>query len=500
MKKNILLCGLLICIPYLVIATEPSKKDTITPDQYSNFDKNLDNLINNWYVQESIGVDSLEDMVENDTTYIPSNVPDSVYINRIRKIPSLIELTYNNIVKSYINVYTVKKRDKLEVMLGLRDYYFPMFEEIFDKYGLPLELKYLSVIESALNPRATSRVGAAGLWQFMYGTGRVYKLNINSFVDERRDPILATDAAARYLRDMYKIYNDWGLVIAAYNCGPGNVNKAIRRSGGKTNYWDIYYYLPRETRGYFPAYVAATYAMNYYKEHNLSPKYIDVPPFSDTIMVNKNIHLEQIADVLKLPIQQLRDLNPQYRRDIVPGEYNPSPLRLPAQFATKYIENEDSIVSYHRDQLFSGDFKTITPANFKNMPYSHVAPSGNMQKNYYTVKSGDNLGSISDMYHVSLSDLRYWNNINRNMIRPGQKLIVYVPKTKVHVAQNSKVNASSKTASSDEYIYYEVKNGDTLWNIASQYTGVTAQDLRSWNNLGANATIKAGEKLKIRKL
>jgi membrane-bound lytic murein transglycosylase D len=499
MKRSILLSWLLIFVPYLVIATEPIKKDTIPPDEYSNFDKNLESLVNSWYVQEAISADTLNDLVETDTSFIPSNIPDSVYINRLKKIPSLIELTYNSIVKSYINVYTVKKRDRLEIMLGLKDYYFPMFEEILDKYGLPLELKYLAVIESALNPRATSRVGAAGLWQFMYGTGRVYKLNINSFVDERRDPVLATHAAANYLKDMYKIYNDWGLVIAAYNCGPGNVNKAIRRSGGKTSYWDIYNYLPRETRGYFPAYVAATYAMNYYKEHNLSAKYIDVPPFSDTIMVSQNVHLQQVADVLGLPVEQLRDLNPQYRREIVPGGYTTSPLRLPAQYAVKYIEHEDSIVAYRHDQFFAGEFKTITPSSFKSTPYVHVSPSGNMQKVYYTVQSGDNLGAISEKYKVKLSDLRYWNNINRNLIREGQKLIVYVPKQKANVAQ-SKTETSPKSASSDDYIYYEVKNGDTLWNIASQYSGVTTQDLCKWNNLGANAKIKPGEKLKIRKL
>lgn len=499
MKRSIVLSWLLIFIPYIVIATEPVKKDTIPPDEYSSFDRNLENLVNSWYVQESIAADSVNDLVESDTSFIPSDVSDSVYISRLKKIPSLIELTYNNIVKSYINVYTVKKRDKLEVMLGLRDYYFPMFEEILDKYGLPLELKYLAVIESALNPRATSRVGAAGLWQFMYGTGRIYKLNINSFVDERRDPVLATHAAANFLKDMYRIYNDWGLVIAAYNCGPGNVNKAIRRSGGKTSYWDIYYYLPRETRGYFPAYVAATYAMNYYKEHNLSPKYIDVPPFSDTIVVSRNIHFQQVADVLGLPVEQLRDLNPQYRRDIVPGGYTPSPLRLPAQYAVKFIENEDSIVAYRHEQFFAGEFKTIVPANFKNTPNVHVTPSGNMQKTYHIVKSGDNLGSISQKYKVKLSDLKYWNNINRNMIRAGQKLIVYVPKQKAQLAQN-KTEATSKSTSSDDYIYYEVKNGDTLWNIANQYNGVTTQDLRKWNNLGANATIKPGEKLKIRRM
>jgi membrane-bound lytic murein transglycosylase D len=498
MKRNILVFGILVWGSLLVQAIDPVKKDTIPPDEYSNFDKNLDSLVNTWYVQGTVGADTLI-LAEYDSVPVQMDFPDSFYISRLKKIPSVVELTYNDIVKKYIQVYTVKNRDRLEIMLGLKEYYFPIFEEIFDTYDMPLELKYLSVIESALNPRAVSRCGATGMWQFMYGTGRMYKLVINSFVDERRDPVAETHAAAKFLKDLYNIYNDWVLVIAAYNCGPGNVNKAIRRSGGKTNYWDIYYFLPRETRGYVPAYIAATYAMHYYKDHNLTPRYIDVPQYSDTIMVNENIHLQQIADVLNTPIQQLRDLNPQYRRDIIPGAYSSSSLRLPAQMTTRFIDNADSIVAYRRNQFFSGDFKTISPTSFKSIKYVHTPPSGNLQKLYYTVKSGDNLGAISEQYKVRVADLKYWNNIFRNMIRVGQKLVIYVPKSRANaVASNAKpAPAASKT--SDEFIYYEVKNGDTLWNIASQYEGVTTQDLRKWNNLTTNATIKPGERIKIRR-
>jgi membrane-bound lytic murein transglycosylase D len=448
-----------------------------------------------------VGDDSLY-LAESDSTLAFSDKPDSFYIDRLKKIPSVIELTYNDIVKKFIQVYTYKRRERVEVMLGLKDYYFPIIEEILDSYNLPVELKYLSVVESALNPRAVSRVGATGIWQFMYGTGRMYKLTINSFVDERRDLVAATHAACKYFMDMYKIYNDWNLVIASYNCGPGNVNKAIRRSGGKTNYWDIYYYLPRETRGYVPLYIAATYAMNYYKDHNLSPKYIDVPPFSDTVMVSQNVHLEQVASVLNLPVEQLRDLNPQYRRDILPGAFSPCPLRLPAQYASKYIDNESAILNYRRDELFSGEFKTITPTSFRSGRYSSYTPgppSGNMQKVYHTIRNGENLGGIAEKYKVSVSNLRYWNNIYGNRIVAGKNLLVYIPKSKLAVVQ-AKTTAKPKVKSSaGDYIYYEVKDGDTLWSIASQYAGVSDKDLREWNNLG-NSKITPGQTIRIKKM
>jgi membrane-bound lytic murein transglycosylase D len=440
-------------------------------------------------------------MAESDPSLLVTEYPDSFYINRLQKIPSIIELNYNDIVKRFIQVYTVKRRDKMEEILALKDYYFPMFEEILDSYGLPTELKYLAVVESALNPRAQSRVGATGIWQFMYGTGRMYKLTINSFVDQRRDPVAATHAAAKYFMDMYKIYNDWNLVIASYNCGPGNVNKAIRRSGGKTNYWDIYYYLPRETRGYVPLYIAATYAMYYHNDHRIYPRQMEILPVCDTVMVSQNIHLQQVADVLNLPIQQLRDYNPQYRRDIIPGAYSACPLRLPMEYTPKFIDNQNLIAEHRRSELFSGEFKVINPANYRAGNYSPEPPSGNMKKLYYTVGSGDNLGAIAGKYRVRVSDLRYWNNINRNMIRAGQKLVVYVPKSRAaSYAQNTQSAESRNSNQSGDFIYYQVKDGDTLLKIAQQYAGVTDNDLRTWNNITGNSIIKPGQTIRIKRM
>jgi len=505
-KMRILLLGIFLCNAALVFGNK-ERKDTIPPElNFSNFEKNLDSLMNIWYVQEAVDSDTTQ-MVTVDTTILFPNIPDSFYISRLKQIPSFIELTYNDIVKSYIQVYTVKKRDRLEIMLGLKEYYFPIFEQILDSYHLPLELKYLAVIESALNPRAQSRVGATGMWQFMYGTGKMYNLNVNTFIDERRDPIAATHAAARFLKDLYRIYDDWILVIAAYNCGPGNVNKAIRRSGGKKNYWDIYYYLPRETRGYVPAFIAATYAMNFYKDHNLSPKYIDVPQVSDTIMINQNMHLQQVADVLNMPMQQLRDFNPQYKLDIVPGQWGSYPLRLPANYTTRFLEFEDSIYNYKNASFGITQLRLGNPSNYRGSGhYVATAPSGNMQRINYVVRSGDNLGAISEKYNVRVADLRYWNNINRNMIRAGQRLVIYVPRK--NNAQNTSKDDSALTASAasslnnvkpGEFIYYEVKTGDTLWGIANKYPGVSGDDLLKWNNLTSKSKLMPGQKIKIRK-
>lgn len=494
----------------------PIGKDTIPAElKFSNFERNLDSLMSIWYVQESVGDDASQ-MVDADTTILFPQIPDSLYINRLRKIPSFIELTYNDIVKSYIQVYTVKKRDKLEVMLGLKEYYFPIFEQILDSYQIPEELKYLAVIESALNPRATSRVGATGMWQFMYGTGKLYNLNVNTYVDERRDPIAATHAAARFLKDLYRIYDDWILVIAAYNCGPGNVNKAIRRSGGKKNYWDIYYHLPRETRGYVPAFIAATYAINYYKDHNLSPKFIDVPQVSDTIMINQTVHFQQIASVLNMPIQQIRDYNPQYKLDIIPGQWGSYPLRLPANYTTRFIEYEDSIYAYKDETFNIAQLRLGNPASKGSVSYASVPVPGNRQRINYVVRSGDNLGAIAGKFHVSINSIKEWNNIHKNMIRAGQRLVIYVPrKGGSHVSSDEPVLTASvskksaspeapKTAASaeleqEEFIYYKVKSGDTLWDIANQYPGVSDKDLIKWNNLSSNGKVVPGQKIKIKK-
>ena len=481
----------------------------------SAFDANLDSMLNLYYVNHSLLSDTIPDEEKADTV-IP-DFPDSVYIDRISRIPSVVELSYNTIVRRYIEVYTQKRRKSVEVMLGLSEYYFPIFDEIFDMSGIPNELKYMSIIESALNPRAYSRARAVGLWQFMYGTGKRYGLTINSLVDERRDPILSTYAAASFIKDLYDIYNDWILVIAAYNCGPGNVNKAIRRSGGKRNYWDIYYYLPRETRGHVPAYIAATYTMYYYREHNLHPRKIELPLASDTIMINEELHLMQVSEVLGIPIKQLRDMNPQYRADVIPAKAGSYSLRLPLEYTSRFIDLRDSIFAY-KDSLYFDPSKIITsPTTYTSSKYMHEPPSDNLAKLYYTVKSGDNLGFIASWYNVRVSDLRYWNNIRRNLIRSGQKLVIYVHKTKVNkykdinsmsFAEKQKMIGKTVTIDStpekvvvvedSDYLYYTVKSGDTLWDIAKKYSGVTDTDIMRLNNISNPDKIRPGQRLKIK--
>ncbi|MCD4770280.1 MAG: transglycosylase SLT domain-containing protein, partial [Bacteroidales bacterium] len=369
----------------------------------------LDSLVNQWYIAKSIDAGYGRD--SSVLTPVPA-FSDSVYRKRLQDIHSVVSLPYNSIVRNHIHVYTNKKRNKFEVMLGMREYYFPMIEDIFDYYGLPVELKYIAVIESALNPNAVSRVGATGLWQFMYSTGRAYGLTINSVIDERRDPVKATHAAARYLKDLYRMYNDWGLVIAAYNCGPGNVNKAIRRSGNRRDYWEIYYRLPRETRGYLPGYIAATYAMNYYREHNITPVRITFPIATDTIMVTRDIHLNQISAVLSIPFSELKTLNPQYRANIVPGNSKPMPLTLPIKHLGDFIDLQDTISAYRADYYFNSTAKTASPTRSTYTPPAIKGKS----KLIYTVKEGDNLGYIASWYNIGLSSLRYWNNIYRNTI------------------------------------------------------------------------------------
>lgn len=517
-KKCLGLLSLLLCLSTgtaFSTINDTIKKPLLDNETYLNFHRNLDSLLNLWYVKNGL-YKFKEDYSGIDTGKIIT-FPDSIYMQRIAAIPSEIPLSYNQIVRNFIEMYTMKRRSLVENMLGLTDYYFPVFEDIFDKKDLPTELKYLAIIESALNPRAVSRAGATGLWQFMYGTARIYKLTINSYVDERRDPVKATHAAAGYLEDLYSIYQDWILVIAAYNCGPGNVNKAIRRSGGKSNYWDIYYYLPRETRGYVPAFIAATYMMNYHKEHNLIPRKIELPLVTDTLKVNGQLHLKQVADILDIPIELLRDMNPQFKKDIVPGKYGNHILRIPIIKVAGYIDMQDSIFAHNDTLLFNQDIRAAPSSYTSSTPYSYDPPS-NSVKIYYTVKSGDNLGYIAEWYNVHVSDLRKWNNIRWNLIKTGQKLKIYVPSNKaghyrrinsLSFAQKQKMagklvpnNSPSSTSSNSEgkgYIYYTVKSGDTLWNIAREYPGVSDDDIMKLNNISNASKISPGQILKIKK-
>lgn len=354
------------------------------------------------------------DMSENCTmTSENPVVSDSIYIDRLQRIPAIIEMPYNEIVRKFIDMYATRLRQKVAFMLSANNLYMPIIEEALDLYDLPLELKYLPVIESALNPTAVSSQGAVGLWQFMLRTGKVYGLKTTSLVDERRDPIKSTWAAARYLKDLFDIYHDWNLVLAAYNCGPGTINKAIRRAGGATDFWTIYNYLPKETRGYVPAFIAANYIMTYYCEHNISPMDMNMPEGTDTIHISRNLNFNQISNICPISIDQLRALNPEFKKDIIPGNEEPYALRLPNNMISCFIEHEDSIYNY-KPEIYQTRRSTVevkTPAG-----------TSTGKAVYYRIKNGDTLGGIAAKYGVSVSQLRRLNGIKGSNIRAGKSI------------------------------------------------------------------------------
>lgn len=337
--------------------------------------------------------------------------PDSLYVERLRALASPIELPFNSIVKAYINRYTSSRYGTLSRILGLSRYYFPLIEDELLREGLPIELRALPIIESALSTTAVSPMGAVGLWQFMPSTGKSYGLEVNSLVDERRDPLLATRAACRYLKDLYAIYNDWTLAIAAYNCGPGNVNKAIARSGGKT-FWDIYDYLPRETRGYVPAFIGATYGYAYHRLHNIEPAETPLPLAIDTLHVNRILHLGQISSTIDIPLETLRELNPQYKLDIIPATTKSYTLTLPQHSVADYIAHEQEI--FAKDSAYLKEY--INPANLDKKRQQRTGT-------VYVVKRGDTLGAIARRYRVTTAQLMRWNGIkNAHKLRIGQRL------------------------------------------------------------------------------
>lgn len=385
----------------------------------------LDELLHLYNAQSYLMKDTTCNYRDVNRTY-----PDSVYMDRLQRLPTIIEMPYNQVVKQFIERYSDKLRGSVSYMLGAANFYMPIFEQALETYGLPLELRYLPVIESALNPNAVSRVGATGLWQFMLETGKRYGLEVNSLVDERRDPIKSSYAAARYLRDLYKIFDDWSLVIAAYNCGPNKVNQAIHRAKGSVDYWQIYPYLPKETRGYVPAFIAANYIMNYYCEHNICPMITELPISTDTIVVDKNLHLEQIAKVLNVNIEHLRALNPQYRRDIVNGLTEPSVLRLPLSLVGSFIDNEDSIYAYKRDELLLK--REVVAVNDIKLSYSKSKAtkrrtskrSSRSRRKTVTVRQGDTLSELAKRNGTTVKKLRRLNGIKGSNIRAGKKIRV----------------------------------------------------------------------------
>ncbi len=376
-----------------------------------------------------------------DTTCVDSDVrpsfSDAVYQDRLRRLPTIIEMPYNSIVRQFIDEYSDKRREQVAFMLGAGNFYIPIFEEALDYYGLPLELKYLPVVESALNPTAVSRAGAVGLWQFMLTTAERYDLKVNSLVDERRDPVKSTWAAAKYLKDLYQVFGDWNLVLAAYNCGPQQVNKAIHRADGAKDYWTIYPYLPKETRGYVPAFIAANYIMTYYCEHNICPMKTRYPVTTDTIMVSRDVHVRQIADLCKIDAEAIRALNPQYRTDIIPGRSELSAIRLPQETAVAFIDWKDSIYNYRAEELLtrrarvevaetSRPATTTTSATRKKSSRSSSSSRrrSSSRPRTATVRKGDTLSEIAKRNGTTVSKLRRLNRIKGNLIKPGQKLRV----------------------------------------------------------------------------
>ncbi len=457
---------------------------------------NLDSLLSIWYLkralQDSSGIYTLRE-----GEVIPAaDLPDSVYINRLKAMPGIIDLPYNHIVRSHIILYTQKIAEKSEMILGLGEFYLPIIEGILDQYDMPIELRAMAIIESAFNQRAVSRAKAKGMWQFMYGTAKMYGLTMNSYVEERYDPIAATHAAARHMKDLYDIFGDWSLAIAAYNCGTGNVQKAIRRAGNKRDYWEIYNYLPRETRGYVPAFVAASYLLKYYKEHGLCPKKIEMPAHVDTFYVNKMLHFDQVSAVIDIPVDELRNYNPQYIRDVIPGTERPYVLRIPYEYTAAFAEKEKEIYAY-KDSIYNN------PNIIRNVGSRVSMPSSLEGRSQLThrVQKGETLGEIAQKYRVSVSDLRYWNDIRGNIIKPNQKLIVYAkgaaPK------KSSTTTASSgqaKTSSSGGYIMHTVKKNENLWSIAQNYDDVSYYDIMNLNGFSKNQKIFPGDKIKIKKL
>lgn len=517
-----------------------------------SFETDVHQMMQNWYLKNYTLLDSKADSEAD----IPTT--DNVLIQRLAQIPTTIEMPFNQVVKSYIDMYTQKRRGLVENMLGMSLYYMPIFEEALEREGLPLELRYLPIIESALNPDAVSRAGATGLWQFMLPTARGLGLDINTLVDERRDPIVSSAAAAKYLKQLYEIYGDWSLAIASYNCGPGNVNKALRRAGidpenpspaataDKKDFWSIYYNLPAETRGYVPAFIAANYVMNYYNHHNISPALAKRPILTDTIHVNKRVHFNQISDILDIPIEEIRVLNPQYRKDIIPGDVRPYSLRLPSKLVYAYIMSEDSILN--RDQSRYGRRTVVEPTD-----YTASSTGTKLVVKTHKVKRGETLQKIASRYGVTISDIKKWNRLKSNKLKRGQNLKIHTyqpipeseqkakeveqtvvantttdsvtsqpetvepstadkpdeapttpavtekkdePKPAPKAQQPTAKKKTDAPASKGKTITHTVKRGESYWKIAKKYPGVSVEDIRKANP-NAGDKIQVGQKLKI---
>ena len=484
----------------------------------------------NWYLQNYTILDTIG------SPDIPAT--DEVMIQRLQLTPTTIEMPFNPVVKEHIKLYVEKRRSLIETMLGLSLYYMPIFEEALEREGLPLELKNLPIIESSLNPNAVSRSGATGLWQFMLPTARGLGMEISTLVDERRDPITASANAAKYLKQLYGIYNDWSLAIAAYNCGPGNVNRALVRAGATPedpkDFWEIYYHLPNETRGYVPGFIAATYAMNYYADHGISPALAKRPILTDTVHISERLHFNSISNVLNIPVDELRVLNPQYRKDIIPGDIKPYALRLPSQMIYNFLMNLDSIRNASQEYAPRSVVRVGDASD-------NISEDGMYREiiKWHKVRRGETIGKIAKKYGVTISQIKKWNGLRSNTIKRGAKLKIIErellpqvtkdpePKEKkkpqsnaveivIDTAQTAPVDTIVATPSdtvptqteiivpsepeqtpvqADEPVYHRVSKGESLFRIAKQY-GVTIDAIKEANNL-SSTKLSIGQKLII---
>lgn len=461
--SSLFVIWLVFVTPSYASSIYPSQSSPLLVSEYESSMQTFDTAIEEMCVAWRMRIKTKE-TCDSAFRYAPLPYsPDSIRIKRIAMMPTILEMTYNDVVGRYINLYCDRNRE-ISYMLALSQHYFPIFETIFEQYNLPNELKYLSIVESALNPRATSRMGAAGLWQFMPTTGKLYNLEMNSIYDERRDPIKSTHAAAQHFRDLYEIFQDWNLVIAAYNCGTGNVNKAIRRSGGKKDYWEIYPYLPIETRNYVPAFIAVNYMMYYADSYHICPASIDIPLVTDTLHVTKRIDLLHVSQVLDIPIEQIRLLNPCYKNDIIPDSEKPFILRLPSHLAYLFIEKQDSLYMSQRDVIKQ-------PISLSASATPHACSS------VHIVRSGENLSIIAKRYGITVRQLMNWNNLTSPLVRVGQRL---------HLNSSKDISV------------YVVKKGDSLWTIAKN-TRVTVEKIKQANRNKNLRILQPGQQLTIPK-
>jgi membrane-bound lytic murein transglycosylase D len=544
--------GMFASVPSMEVQAQIEPTAPAAEVTYDPIVSMLDSLVT---LNHVVRFNSLDANCYDNKMAVPGSVPtfsEEVYKERMAKISSPIPLSYNQYVRGYIDLYANRKRGLTQRAMGLSNLYFPMMEEALDKEGLPLEFKYLSIVESALNPIAVSPVGATGIWQFMYATGLVYDLKVNSYTDQRRDPLKATYGACQYFKDMYRIYGDWLLVIAAYNCGAGNVNKAIKRSGGKTNFWEIMQYLPAETRGYVPAFIAVTYVMNYSREHNLYPV---SPAYSyfqvDTIKVDKQINFHVLANQIDLPMDVISFLNPIYKKNYIPDTEEEYTLRLPTNKIALFMANQEQIYAMSEPAP-----RPVLPENFASRSRRsrdrdnddeevsastsgiHYETITKRIKKTHTVKRGETLTEIADRYDMSTSEVKKLNKLRSSSVKRGQRLqVIAMVKTKVAVkdpapavavkkdtgttqvaavtvektdtadqkladqkADSSKeeqaVTITTQQDKRPKYVYHLVQPGDTLWNIAKRYDGVTVEMIKDINNLH-NANIKPGTRLKV---